>query len=62
MKAAAKFYGVDLDQADLNFKYDTEPGTAPAPNWRSRCSADLHQGLPSNDRRGAARQTRHMIV
>jgi ABC-type sugar transport system substrate-binding protein len=24
MKAAAKFYGVDLDQADLNFKYDTE--------------------------------------
>jgi ABC-type sugar transport system substrate-binding protein len=24
MKAAAKFYGVDLDQADLNFKYDTQ--------------------------------------
>jgi ABC-type sugar transport system substrate-binding protein len=24
MKAAAKFYGVDLDEADLNFKYDTE--------------------------------------
>ena len=24
MKDAAKFYGVDLDQADLNFKYDTE--------------------------------------
>jgi ABC-type sugar transport system substrate-binding protein len=24
MKAAAKFYGVDLDEADLNFKYDTQ--------------------------------------
>ncbi|GAA5180246.1 hypothetical protein GCM10023322_12110 [Rugosimonospora acidiphila] len=24
MKAAAKFYGVSLDQSDLNFKYDTE--------------------------------------
>jgi ABC-type sugar transport system substrate-binding protein len=24
MKDAAKFYGVDLDQADLNFKYDTQ--------------------------------------
>ena len=24
MKAAAKFYGVDLDQADLDFKYDTQ--------------------------------------
>jgi ABC-type sugar transport system substrate-binding protein len=24
MKAAATFYGVDLDQADLNFKYDTQ--------------------------------------
>ncbi|WP_432970466.1 sugar ABC transporter substrate-binding protein [Dactylosporangium sp. CA-233914] len=24
MKDAAKFYGVDLDEADLNFKYDTE--------------------------------------
>ena len=24
MKAAAKFYGVDFDEADLNFKYDTQ--------------------------------------
>jgi ABC-type sugar transport system substrate-binding protein len=24
MKAAAKYYGVDLDEADLNFKYDTQ--------------------------------------
>lgn len=24
MKDAAKFYGVDLDEADMNFKYDTE--------------------------------------
>ncbi|MET9270936.1 sugar ABC transporter substrate-binding protein [Kribbella sp. NPDC003557] len=24
MKAAAKYYGVELDQADLNFKYDTQ--------------------------------------
>lgn len=24
MKAAAKFYGVDLDEADLNFSYDTQ--------------------------------------